>query len=298
MKRTPPETTKRVLSQISPDNPSGSGSKRTMSVVASSNTVGSMSKGDLLEAISTLMDGKLEHLAAKEDIQALQNEFLLVKSECDQLKLEITKLNESNAQLSKRLHSYEAQQKANNLIFKGLPEKGLPESETVHVFCKEMLGLDDKLSIRNAFRLGRKTPNITRPILVEYIFFEETKAVMDKASRLKNTNFVVHRDKPQITRKKRSLLLEIRNELNNKNKNMNAEVRGQQLIVNQKYFYCSDDYQLLSKYSADVDELAKTMGVEMKDLMDTALYNLERRKHYKDGEAERAADAANSTSAF
>lgn len=281
VQRTPPESAKRALSLISPENTIEP--KRIMSGGLDA-TVGNMPTKELLEAFSTLLDGKLEHLASKDDIRSLQQEIDDVKNECEALKQEVKALNYNNAQLKRKLDAHERQQKAGNLIFRGLPDNDAHPSETIQKFCKEILGIEDKINIRSASRVGRTMPNRTRPILVEYLSLEDTKTVMDRAASLKNTKFVVHRDRTEAARKKRSLLYEIKSAINQRNKDIKVEIRGHQLSVNKKFFTCNEDNQLVTRNGDAIEELTKLIGVDAGFILVEAVDNLKRKRQHKFGE--------------
>lgn len=265
MKRTPPVATKRTLQEISPDNITGNSSKRNMP--EDSGIVGNMSKKDLLDAIGTLLDSKLENVATREDISRLQDEVLEVKSECDALRLEVQRLNESNEMLKRKLEENERRQKGFNLIFKGLPENNSSSSETIQKFCEETLETG-KVAIRNAYRIGRKIDDRTRPILVEFLLQEDVQLVIDKKQKLRNTNIVIHRDRTENSRMKRSFLLELKSEVMKINNNTKIELRGEQLIVNQTSFSCSDDGNLMTRQGIATEVLSQVVNFEVKAMVD------------------------------
>lgn len=277
MLRSPTESTKRSLNDISPENPTGVDPKRKPMEELKSETVGSMSQDNLLAAIGLLLDGKLEHLASKEDIKNLQQEITKVKQECDILKLEVRSLREDNALLRNKVESQERHQKSCNLIFKQVPEDGLIPSETIHNFCRTTLGIERKLHIKNAYRFGRVVANKCRPILVEYLLQEDTRFVLDKTELLKDTNVVIHRDRTENSRKVRSLLFELKDEINRNNNKVKLEVRGQQLVVNKKFFTFTNDYKLFTRDGVAVEELSKAVGFDVTDLMVRVLDNFLRR---------------------
>lgn len=278
MKRTPPEQSKRYLKEISPENPTGSDPKRKPMEETKRGTVGNMSQNDLLAAIGILLDGKLEHLASKEDIQNLQQEVLSVKHECDLLKLEVKSLKEDKALLIRRVEAQERHQKSCNLIFKQVPDDGLSPGETIHNFCNKHLGITTKLSIRNAYRIGRIVENKSRPILVEYLHQADTSFVLDKKDLVKNKNIVIHRDRTATSRKKRALLFQLKDEISKTNNNVKLEVRGHHLMVNKKWFSFTEDYKLFLRDGVAVSELSKAVGFEVDDLLVNVVDNFRRRE--------------------
>lgn len=261
VQRTPPESTKRPRIHTSPEevfdkNPK----KRTMNEEVG--LVGSMSKRDLLEAIGDMLDVKLESVASKEDIRLLQQELSAVKGECDALKLEISRLRNSNISLQKKLDDTEKREKNNNLIFKGLPESDQATNDTIKQFCKEHLSVDD-LQIRNSYRLGRKDNTKTRPILVEFVMQDHLKSILFNKKKLKNSKINIHRDLTLNTRKKHNFLWEVKKEITKVNKNLKIEVRGEQLIVNDNVLLCTEDFKLITKEGDTTEILANKFGLDI-----------------------------------
>lgn len=265
MERTPPVSTKRTLQEISPDNVTGNSSKRNMP--DDSGIVGNMSKKDLLDAFGMLLDAKLENVATREDITRLQEEVLAVKSECDALRLEVQSLNENNKLLKRKLEENERRQKVCNLIFKGLPENNSSPSDTVQKFCEETLETG-KLAIRNAYRIGRKIDDRSRPIVTEFILQQDLQLVMNNRHKLKNTNIIVHRDRTENARMKRSFLMELKNEVMKVNNNIKIELRGEQLIANRTIFTCSDDCNLMTRQGIATTVLSQVVNFEVKAMVE------------------------------
>lgn len=258
-------SSKRTLKEISPDNNTENTSKRNMT--EDGGMVGNMSKKDLLDAIGTLLDGKLENVASKEDIIRLQEEVLEVKRECDALKLEVKKLNESNVLLERKLEESERQHKVFNLVFKGLPENNISASDTIQKFCEETLSTG-KLAIRNAYRIGRKIDNRVRPILAEFMLQQDIQLVLDNKNKLRNTNIVIHRDRSEKVRMKRAFLWDLKSEVSKTNSEAKIELRGLQLIVNQTAFSCSDDYKLITRQGRPTELLSQILNFDVKDMVE------------------------------
>lgn len=263
LKRTPTNTTKRTLVETSPDLTNTS--KRNMP--EGSGMVANMSKKDLLDAIGDLMDGKLINVATKDDIARLQEEVVAVKSECDALRLEVKSLQENNEMLRKKLEESERRDKAFNLIFKGIPEENISASEAIKKFCEETLGTG-KIAVRNSYRFGRKMDNRARPIVAEFMLHEDVQLILNRKKLIKDSNIVVHRDRSVNARNKRNFLLELKSEVTRINNNIKAELQGEQLIINQRAFSCTDELRLTTRQDNAMDALTQEVQADIKDLVE------------------------------
>lgn len=240
--------------------------KRVM--VGDTASVGNMSQSDLVKVLGELLDKKTEHLATKVDVSKLQEQVVALRTECDDLKWEVKALNEKNVTLQRKLEVCEQHQKKFNLIFKGLPQNDSnnPYLE-VQEFCETSLGISKKLTLRNAYRFGRKGGKYPRPILAEFLLQEDIRIVMDSTAKLKGTNFIVHSDRSEGFRKKRAFLLDLKTELRKNNSNCDCQVKGQQLIVSKKFFSCNDDFSLFTREGDAIVELSKASGSDVKEMV-------------------------------
>lgn len=273
MKRTPPNSTpassassssKRLFHLTSPDLQSEN--RETKRIMAGDSvSVGNMSQSDLVKILGCLLDKKTEHLSTKEDIAKLQDEVTALRRECDDLKHEVKTLHEINTNLQQKLEACEEHQKRSNIIFKGLPENSNNPYAEIQEFCENTLSIDKKLTLKNAYRFGKKGGKYPRPILAEFLLQEDSRIVMDRKSKLKGTNFIIHRDHCESFREKRSFILDLKSELQKKNANLDCQVKGKQLILNNKFFSCSDDFSLITRDGDALRELSKAIGSDVRE---------------------------------
>lgn len=272
MERTPPESNKRVRNQLTPEESHDNNpNKRAASICTPQDAglVGGMTKGDLLQAFSEMLDIKLENVASKEDVKILQLEVSSVKAECDVLKKEVRRLSEGNLMLQKKLEDAEKREKMGNLIFKGLPESDKLPNDTVKQFCEEELAIEN-LTIKNSYRLGKKNSTQIRPILVEFVKQEDVRSILARKKEIKNTDVVVHRDRTLKERKMRNFLWELKNEVCRVNKRANVQIRNEQFIVNGTIFSCSDDCKLIPKDAKALEDLKREVGADVIKVLEDA----------------------------
>lgn len=259
------EPTKRTLSQTSPEDSEKELKKRNSSTsrTMGSSLVGNMSIQELMEAIGTMMETKLVNIATKEDICILKKEVEAVRGECDALKEQVKALKEANMELKQKLDYNESREKKCNLIFRGLPETDHLTSDIIKTFCKESLRIEKELFIKNAFRLGKKVGARARPILVEFIMQEDVKVILDSKESVKNSSVLIHRDRTLGLRKKRIILMELKNEVIKINKNITVEIRGERLIVNRKVFLLTEDNKLVDQEGDAAGKLSLIIGADI-----------------------------------
>uniref|UniRef100_T1HGH2 Uncharacterized protein n=1 Tax=Rhodnius prolixus TaxID=13249 RepID=T1HGH2_RHOPR len=90
--------------------------------------VGRMSGKDLLEQISSLIDGKL--LASKDDIESIKTELFEIKKENLSLKGEVESLREEIKKRDIKLEALENFTRRNNLLFKEVKgDRGAEEGD-------------------------------------------------------------------------------------------------------------------------------------------------------------------------
>ena len=96
-----------------------------------------------------------------------------------------------------------------NLLFDGLDEaEGGSESsehsaEKVQRLVREKLGITDTILIDSARRIGRRTQNRPRSILVNFRNFPDRQAILRNSKKLKGTNLFVNEDLCEETRRQR-----------------------------------------------------------------------------------------------
>lgn len=161
-----------------------------------------------------------------------------VNVDVDNLKLELAKVRHENKELKDSLVRNEAQNRRNNLIFKGIPET---DSEVplqiVYKVLEEKMGFDkpeDKFKISRCHRLGPKRRNQSRPIIFKLHYYPDREVIWKEKRKLKNTRIFLSEDFPQEIMKKRSLLEGIAKEA--RSIGMEAFLSVDRLILNDKPF--------------------------------------------------------------
>lgn len=184
-------------------------------MVGGDETLGNLTRGQLLDDISALLDSKLSNLvsnlASKDDVTNLSDQVSSLAEENKNLKEEIEALRAQERAVINKLVDLESRSRRNNLIFKGLRwSKNTKDfREVVDKFCREVMGAEGNLWINRAHLLGKKGS----AIIAHFPSDSEIDYLMSRVSRLKGTGYVVHRDYPAEVRLKRARLMEVRKEV-------------------------------------------------------------------------------------
>lgn len=192
--------------------------------------VGRMSGKDLLEQISSLIDGKL--LASKDDIESIKTELFEIKKENLSLKGEVESLREEIKKRDIKLEALENFTRRNNLLFKGVKGDRGAEKETIIKFCREVLGTEVSDSVQEAYRVETSFPMIK-------VVCAGQKQVLDilrNSRRLKGTGFFIDRDYCWETRVKRGKLFRCRKEFLQKNPGLKIRIVADTLIMEGRRF--------------------------------------------------------------
>lgn len=101
----------------------------------------------------------------------------------------------------------EARARRNNLLFKGFPESRSENCPAaINDFIQRELGIDDKLPIDRAHRLGRFRSGQNRFIIVAFTYFQDTEYILSKGHMLRNKPYSISRDFPHEIVQARKLL--------------------------------------------------------------------------------------------
>lgn len=182
----------------------------------------------LLEKIQEQMDRQTISItkAVTQNIsQKLDERFKMLEEQNENLQAEVSELKE-------KIKGLETQNKKNNLIFFGIKE-GSEEENTIVKFMKEKINTHLSLDIQEyeidkAYRIGHKTSNGLRPILISFTSNWRRNLILKNKKKLPEGIYI----KEDFTKE----TLEIRKSLQHKleeerNKGNIAYLRGEKLIV-------------------------------------------------------------------
>lgn len=182
----------------------------------------------LLEKIQERMDKQTKIITenvTRNIMQQMGEKIKLLEEKNQQLQSEVSELKE-------KLKGFEIQKKKNNLLFFGIKEESKEESNIVEYMKEKInnyLSLDiQAYEIDKAYRIGQKTSNGVRPILVSFTSNWRRNIIYKNKNKLPKGIYI----KEDFTKE----TLEIRKSLQPKleeerNKGNIAYLRGEKLIV-------------------------------------------------------------------
>lgn len=201
---TPSRSGKRQRPYSSPD------SIDSVSSMSENEKVGDLTQGQLMIALSTLLDSKISNLATKDDLVFLSSQIHDLTEENRQLQQKVGLLEREQGFIKAKLIDLEGRARRNNLIFRGLKwdRQTKDFKHLVRRFCADQFGSEDRLYVNRAHPLGKGNAiiaHIPDDADIEYI--------MSRVKNLKGTGYTVHRDFPSEVREKRACLAAVRAEV-------------------------------------------------------------------------------------
>lgn len=168
--------------------------------------------GVSIKDIERLLDNKLAVLATKADTDRIIEELNSLREENRVLKNEVSELKKQNREIQCKLNDLENRSRRNNVIIKGLKrEENSNITELVKKFCVEMLGTRADIWINRAHPLGKNRKN--GPVIAHIPDDYDIKCIFKNVRNLKGTEYIVHRDFSETTRRVRAKLFEIKKEI-------------------------------------------------------------------------------------
>lgn len=213
--------------------------------------VGRMEFADLMKAMSSLLDSKLEHLATKEDLnKELQN----LKTENEELKRDVRRLTDQGNMFLARIEKLENVQRQNNLIFSGIPHPTQNLLLNIAKFCEEKLELTN-VNVLRASYLGLPSNNL---IIAEFPSSNEISAILSKGTLLKGSAYTINKDYTKEMRQKRAILFRARKWLLRRKPGLKIQIRGATLQM-EGISLCLQDNKLIPRTQSDQQELEKIL---------------------------------------
>ncbi|XP_040063069.1 uncharacterized protein LOC115323763 [Ixodes scapularis] len=185
-----------------------------------------------------LLDKKIEALNVK--FHAMETDIALLKSFKDEMQdvgAQSTRLSTQLASVCSKQDDLENRSRRNNLLFYGIidePNETWSQSESkVIQFRNDKLEVTVAASdIERAHRLGRPSPERTRPIIVNFQSFKVKQHVLSRGFKLKNSNFSVGEDFSDKVRYERKQLVEFA-----KSQQKPFKLRFDKIIIDDKRYY-------------------------------------------------------------
>ncbi|XP_039288583.1 uncharacterized protein LOC120352396 [Nilaparvata lugens] len=154
-----------------------------------------------------------------------------------------------------RLIELETRSRRNNVIFKGLRNVENNKCvEKVKEFCSEVLGITSEIEVNRAHLLGRG-PSVIAHIPKD----EHINKIFKNVRKLKNTNYVVHRDYPKDIRVIRARLLALKKAIDRMTNGIETYIGFDFMLVEEIKFQWSKDGNRLMAGTEDGAEKLKEM---------------------------------------
>ncbi|CAG9823948.1 unnamed protein product [Phaedon cochleariae] len=176
----------------------------------------------------------------RDDIRSIRTEISLsldrtkkLEDQVDELTTENKELRKSNEYLSRKL-------KDNNLIIFGIEEE---ETLTPIDAIQRLVEGNLKVSLRefdvnNTFRIGQKTANKIRPIILQLTRNIKKQEILQNAAKLKGTGISVSHDLTPTEREEKQVLFKYYKEA--KNKKYDTTLLRNKVIINGEVYTAGD----------------------------------------------------------
>uniref|UniRef100_T1HQG8 Uncharacterized protein n=1 Tax=Rhodnius prolixus TaxID=13249 RepID=T1HQG8_RHOPR len=216
--------------------------------------VGKISLSKLLAEFSAMIDAK--GLARKEDLDELKIQFSALQDENRFLRASVENLQKRNDTLEYRLEVMENEGRKNNLLFKGLNNRDVEDSEFISTFCKDVLKVPVSLhDIANVYKIniGNSGKHLLK---VTFTRANTVREVLKNTKKLKGSGFFIDRDYSFAVRARRKHLLQFRKELLQKDKTKRIVLRRDILYVEgKKYIWCELDNKVKEMANVSADRM-------------------------------------------
>lgn len=220
-----------------------------------------------MKDIEGLFDRKLAVLATKEDVGLIVKELNNLREENRALKVEVNGLKEQNREIRYKLNDLENRSRRNNIIIKGLKlQENSNITEMVKKFCVEMLGTRSDIWVNRAHSLGRN--RMDGPVIAHIPDDYDINFIFKNAYKLKGTDYIVHRDFSETTRRVRAKLLLIKKEVKKLFPTKEVFITQERIRVEKKVFALEDGKLRTSDCQDGIRMLSELLGHDFSYLED------------------------------
>lgn len=181
----------------------------------------------------------------KNAIEASEVRILLT---VEHLKGKITKLENENNQLKRRLDSLDRKSRKNNIVVFGVNRE--PSLKYIPFFCgeiKSLVGVDlCETDIGDIYSLGKTR---AAPLKVEFVSYRKKELILRNCSRLEETGIRIASDQTEMQRAEGKLLREYLNEVR-KNRPEKSYIKARKLYVGEEV-YTVEELEKLKRFGDD-----------------------------------------------
>lgn len=253
--------TKRRLIETSPEN--------------MGDQVGSMTKCDLMQMMTSLLDEKFKNIATKTDILDVKENINEVKSEVSRLsnenkhlQNEIQKLKDERENDQRRMMLLEKDFGKKKLIFRGLESQTSVFKAVKKVF-QENLKMENPVEIEQTRKLYEKNQKMT--VMVELKSTNLVTQVLKHTKNLAGTSIHVERDLCKERQEKKKVMLYLKKEILKIDRSHKIIVRDDNMIINKKQMFWNQNKALMCGHEKGEDVLKSIYGEKLSNV--THKYN-------------------------
>lgn len=241
--------------------------------------VGNMPMGALLSAFEGLLNKTMEGFAATLDKTI--HEVGQLRKENNELRAEVVELKCQMCDDKNRIEWLEQQARKLNLIIRGLPNSVNPNAE-VQKLLKDTLKISGGVDIQSVKKLYDEGNNMT--VILELADANSVANILKSTRNLSKTKISIEKDLTKGGRERRAAMAQLRKEILQTDKNKLITLRGDQLKIENKYFYWKSG-ELMCENKNGKNELSEMyknnfekVNFSFKDLIDKYKQQANRRK--------------------
>lgn len=227
--------------------------------------VGKMTTKQLFLTMSQLLDMKLESKASKSDLQRVESDVEILKTENIELKREIGEMAKEINGIKKTQAIWEDQRRKTNLMVRGMI---VPvEKQVGKVFeevCLHILRMEAPPKVEDAYKIGGQD-NL---FLVRLASFDMVINVLKKSNLLKNTGIVIYKDLSIQTREIRKALVLSKKEILKSDPNIKIAIRDRSMLINNVSFAWSLEEGITTDREDNITTLEATLKRKISEISD------------------------------
>ena len=184
----------------------------------------------------------------KQDMSVLNKKCQKIEHDNYLLKIQCNGLQHENSRLQRQQDSQESYSKRDNLLIHGIVDDGSDDDDTCRRLSRDFFVQNLKVSRNDAdrmmfvrcHRLGKKSPNVKRPIIVRFQYFSDRQVIWNNRFYLKNTAFSLHENFATGVEYRRKLLYPIMSKARKSDKYQRVFLNGDVLRIDGKDYTVND----------------------------------------------------------
>lgn len=219
--------------------------------------VGEMSVEDLEQ----MFDRKIVHLATKNDLMELHNHIKEQKDQIDKLQDQLVQTNSKLQQTQDALQKTQQRCMTWEREVQIMAKRACENNVIVHIpttsnidpiirakeICSDLMEVNiNENKFIDVKKLGSSNKSVAN-VLVKLINTEDTRKLITKSVRLRNSGISIHRDFPKVVRDRRRRIFNLKRDILSKNKYIKVFLRGEHIQVEDKVFFFDENDKLVLK---------------------------------------------------